>query len=148
MTLNDDATPLSDLVLYRSLKKILGCDNPRFSVTKNKIIVKAKSEEESMKLLKTTKLGTHHVNASDEAQYNTRTGTMLLDRLRIENDSNESVCETLKEILEDQKHNIRSVTVYERSSVKTGRNIKIAKITFAQQTLPTFMSIGNKKNCN
>ena len=102
LTLNENATPFSDLVLYRSLKKILGRDNPRFSIEKNRIIVKATNEEESRRLLATTAIGTNQVIATDEPHYNTRTGTMLLERLRVENDTNESICEIIKEILEDQ----------------------------------------------
>ena len=102
LTLNEDIAPLSDLVIYCSLKKILNSDSPRFSVERNKII-RAKSEEESKRLLEARKLGIYEIKASDEAQYNTRIGTMLLDKLRVENDSNESICEALKEILEDQK---------------------------------------------
>ena len=35
LTLNEEVPPLSDLVLYRSLKKILGSDSPKFSEEKN-----------------------------------------------------------------------------------------------------------------
>ena len=91
LRLDENATPISDLVLYRSLKNILGRDNPRFSVDKNRIIVKATTEEESVKLLETTIIGTRQVFATDESHYNTRTGTMLLDRLRVENDITESI---------------------------------------------------------
>ena len=66
-------------------------------------------------------------------------------RLRVENDSNESICEIIKEILEDQKHSIKSVNIYERRSRKIEKNLKIAKIVFAQQTIPNSVKIGNKK---
>ena len=136
----------SDFVIYRSLKSILNTENVNFSVDRNKITVKAETESQSNLLLTIRKIGNKEFIPTDKTQYNCRSGTMLLDRLRLGKDeSNYFIAEGIKEILTDQHHKVNDVQIYEKTSFRTTENIKIARIVFGQQTIPSFMKVGNKK---
>jgi len=94
----------SDITIYRNLKSLLGTENPAFSVDNNKLIVKAANEDQSKVLLRTKAIGSREVFATDRTQFNTRSGTMILDRLRLdEYESEEFICNAIKEILSGQK---------------------------------------------
>ena len=102
---------------------------------------------ESEVLLNTKFIGNKTITPSHKTQYNTRTGTMLLDRLRLGNDeSDDFISEVIKEFLIDQKQNVQKVKVYNRIN-KNGKNMKLARVIFAQQTVPGFMKVSNKNIC-
>ena len=135
----------SDLLLHTQLRKLLNVDEPYFSVEKNKVTVRVATEAQSKLLLETNSLCMKNVEPKVEARYNTRIGTMLLDRLRVDNEPNEVLCECINDILTAQKHNVLDVKIYERTSTKTRKNLRIAKVTFGQQTIPHYMKVGVKK---
>ena len=100
---------------------------------------------ESEILLNTTVIGDKPVTLSDKTHYNTRSGTMLLDRLRLDKDESDNfISEAIKEILMDQKQNVQKVEVFDKTN-KNGKIMKLARVIFAQQTIPSFMKVGNKK---
>ena len=134
-----------DLLLHRQLRSLLNVDEPYFSTEKNKVTVRVTTEAQSKLLLGTNSLGMKNVEPKVEARYNTRVGTMLLDRLRVEDEPNEVLCECIQDILTTQKHNVLDVKIYERKSTKTRKNLRIAKVTFGQQTIPQYMKVGVKR---
>lgn len=145
-TVNEEENLPSDICIYRSLKALLKTEIINFSVDKSKILVKAQTEAQSKLLLETTKLGNKNVVATDINQYNHKTGTMLLDRLRLGVDESDTfIAEAIKEILTDQKQLVSSVQIFERKSFKTKQIMKVARIVFNQQTIPTYMKMGNKR---
>ena len=136
----------SDFVIYRSLKSLLDTENVNFSVDKNKITVKAETEAQSKLLLQTSKIGNEEFMPTDKTHYNTRSATMLLDKLRLGKEETDGfIADAIKEILTDQHHKVNDVQIYEKLSFKSKQKIKLARITFGQQTIPFFMKIGNKK---
>ena len=137
--------PPCDLLLHQQLSSLLHTQEPHFSVENNKITVRVASEAQSELLLSTNKLCSKEVSPKVEEKFNTRVGTMLLDRLGIGDESNEVLCKCIKEILMSQNHNVSHVYIYERWSSRIKRNIKIAKVTFNQQSIPKFMKVGVKR---
>ena len=75
----EESNPSSDISIYRTLKNLLSTENPRFSVDKNRLTVKAMTKMDSEVLLNTKFMGDKAVTPSDKTHYNIRTGTMLLD---------------------------------------------------------------------
>ena len=72
---------------------------------------------------------------------------MFLDRLRLGKDeSDDFISEAMNEILIDQKQTVQKVEVYDKIN-KNGKNMKLARVVFSQQTVPGFMKVGNKKRC-
>ena len=134
-----------DLLLHRQLRSLLNVDEPYFSTEKNKVTIRVTTEAQSKLLLETNSLCMKVVEPKVEARYNTRVGTMLLDRLRVEDESNEVLCDCIKDILTSQKHNVLDVKIYERQSTRTKKNLRIAKVTFGQQTIPRHMKVGVKR---
>ena len=133
----ENENPPCDLLLHKQLSSWLDTEEHHFSIENNKVTVRVASEEQSKLLLATNNLCSKEVSPKVEEKFNTRVGTMLLDRLRIGNESNAVFCECIEDIPTLQNHNVSHVHIYERFSTKTDRNIKIAKIIFNQQTIPT-----------
>ena len=46
--------------------------------------------------------------------------------------------------MNDQKQNVQKVEVYDKIN-RNGKKMKLARVVFAQQTVPGFMKVGNKK---
>ena len=123
---NEDEDMPSDISIYRALKSILNTEIINFSADSNKVIVKAENEAQSKLLLETKKLGNKVVTPSSNNQYNKRTGTMLLDRLRLGADeSDHFIADAIKEVLFDQLQNVSEVQIFERS-FKTQKSLKMA----------------------
>ena len=70
---------------------------------------------------------------------------MLLNRLRVDDEPNDMLFECIKDILTTQKHNVLDVTIYDRKSTKTRKNLRIAKVALGQQTIPRHMKVGVKR---
>ena len=141
----EENNPPSDISTYRTLKNLLLTENSRFPIYKNKLTVKAMTKIESEVLLDTKFFGNKTVTPSDKTQYTVRTGTMLIERLRLGNDENDGfISEAIKEILIDQKQNVQNIEVYDKIN-RNRINMKLARVVFAQKTVPGFMKVGYKK---
>ena len=138
--------PISGIRIDKFLREYMDLPTPYFKIERNKIFVRAPSEDLSKKLMNLKLMENIPVKTSDKNDYNYREGTILVDLFRPgPEDTNEFLAAAIKEIFEIRHHKIESVEIYSRPNKFKTKQLKFAKIKFLQQDLPKEIMFGNMR---
>ena len=128
------------------LSDFLQVPAPYFKIERSCIIVKAPTKDLSHKLMNLENLNGIPVTTTDRNCFNQREGTIRVDLLKASpNDTNSDIALAIKKMLQNRHHNVESVDIYERPNKVKSKNLKFAKITFNQQSIPDEIHFSNTR---
>ena len=145
LTMKTANSNMSDLELENLLLRTTKDTEITFRTDKdNSKVIRAKDEYQTRLLQNITHLGATQVEITPHKTLNIKKGTILCNHINYGETSFLNSAQRIKENLELRHHKIENVEVYEIPSRSKVFKIKIAKISFHTQTLPTKVIIGGE----
>ena len=136
---------MSDLEFENKLLKTTKDAEITFRTDKdNTKIIRAKDENQAKQLQSIKQLGATQVEITPHKTLNIKRGTIICNHINYGETPFLNSGQLIKENLELRNHKIEEVEVYEIPARSKIFNIKVAKISFHTQTLPTKVVIGGE----